>query len=1478
MGKKDYRGTTLDGRDSFDSWRMDLDDSLLSDDLLDYVAGKTPVDGSASSSPADIKNISLARMKIRQSIDQVHKNSVNHLTDPRAIYNSLIERYAASNKARLRQLIRMMYDVSTQTNRTVQEKVDDLKRLRAQISNQDKDIVIHEQLLICFLQMSMDEDFGTTIEILNASTETMTMEKVQSALESKELELADTTIKGETAQFAGRGYGGRYKGQKGITRSKAQGSKDDGKAGEWKGTEGCWTCGGKHFKLECPIWRQTKAGKSWLSSAAGKAKPAGENKGGEKGKANATQALEDSSEFEESTYPPSSAKVKASPQWYLDSGASVHLTPCRELFISTLSPSGLRIETADGSEIRSKGKGDVRIFYVSQEGKMRSTIVRGVHYIPEAASSLISVGELEDRGARIVVDSHKKTITVVRNQKEVLFGQRHKKVWRLNQEKGHRAHITQEKGDDSETVPKSAIPKVSQRLLHARLGHPGKHMEGKLNALMDDLGDHSFCPSFCSSCTEAKMTRKVSREPMSIVTEKLARVHMDLWGPVELSLQGMKYMLTVTDQATGRIWVYFSKDKKRIVEKIKAWVVVAEAECKEYGKGEKLRAVRFDRGREFLNEAMETYCAGRGIRIEPTVGYHPEGDGIAERSMRTISERGAAMRHEMDLPAAYWEFANRTAAYLRNRGVVKNMAKSPWELWRNEKPKARHLRVFGCPAWVLIPKEKRTKLGKRAWQGVFVGYKEETDKIYLVWNSADKKIHEVRFVEFDESKFNGNAAGQGPQPQHDIMEEGLEEQREFTDNESDASYLVEEQVVDENIVSMEEKGLQGDAVPIDSGGNENSVGQDAIEAEEELQGDTIIVDAGRGAEDLDSDEASKYNLDPNETKTRSQIRREAMALKKAEKQQAELERRQREEAHAAERLKKRGESNGKDRSMVARVLLQPSADIYDFDPKKLTFRQAMKSNEKDKWVGAIDEEVQNLIRRQTFSREISEAELQGKEVVDAKLVFDHKKDKHGKILRHKARLVARGFTQKHGVNYEETFAPTIRLDAMRMILATAAKNRWKVHQMDAVAAFLAASLQEEIFMKVPTELQQYFGKYVQILKSLYGLKQAARMWYLLVSNFLKEIGFSPMAVDPTVFRQRESGVIIGVHVDDFIITGADEVAIGKVKGQLKKRFEMKDLEDAENILGIRIQRHGQKLTIDQSQFAKETVAQFLYDDSMKHATPMEPEAIRRLTEDPGRPLSQEEWSKYVELLGKLIWLCNTRFDIIFAVNRMASFTVEACWNHWKALLRILGYVSRTINHGITYGGNNEHAEGVEGSRIDYYSIDHNIEGHVGAANLQDGEAFSDTDYATDPRDRKSILGFVFMVYGGAVMTYSKKMKSVARSTTEAEYVGMGEATKAALWGRRLLAELEGKGEQAVPLLLGDNKGAVQLTRGVSNTSKIKHIDTAFHHVVDEVREGRIQVYWVPGKNMLADGMTKPLPREAFERNRGRIGVGPVRDE
>ncbi len=188
------------------------------------------------------------------------------------------------------------------------------------------------------------------------------------------------------------------------------------------------------------------------------------------------------------------------------------------------------------------------------------------------------------------------------------------------------------------------------------------------------------------------------------------------------------------------------------MQRIKDWVIEVENECRKFSKGEKCQSFRFDRGREFLNKAMEAFCKDRGIQLEPTVGYFPEGDGIAERSMRTISERGRTLRIAAGLPEEYWEFSYQVAAWYRNRQQVKKMDKSPWEQWRKTRCHVDHLRTFGCPAYVLIPKEKRNKLAARAWKGVFVGYTDESEKLYLVWHPEEKKAFRVRFVRFDETR------------------------------------------------------------------------------------------------------------------------------------------------------------------------------------------------------------------------------------------------------------------------------------------------------------------------------------------------------------------------------------------------------------------------------------------------------------------------------------------------------------------------------------------------------------------------------------------------------------------------------------------------------------------------------------------------------------------------------------------------------
>lgn len=171
-----------------------------------------------------------------------------------------------------------------------------------------------------------------------------------------------------------------------------------------------------------------------------------------------------------------------------------------------------------------------------------------------------------------------------------------------------------------------------------------------------------------------------------------------------------------------------------------------------------------------------------------------------------------------------------------------------------------------------------------------------------------------------------------------------------------------------------------------------------------------------------------------------------------------------------------------------------------------------------------------------------------------------------------------------------------------------------------------------------------------------------------------------------------------------------------------------------------------------------------------------------------------------------------------------------------------------------------------------FKVDNNIEVHCGSSRSADLVTFADSDYAGDPSDRKSITGIIMMLNGGAVAAISKKQTSVATSTTNAEYVAASEGAKLAIWGEKLISFITGSPGKSIPLLLGDNKACIQLQSGVSNTSKIKHVDVAYHHIVDEINKGKLKSRWIRGDNMLADGLTKPLHGPAFKLKRAAIGV------
>ena len=1219
--------------------------------------------------------------------------------------------------------------------------------------------------------------------------------------------------------------------------------------------------------------------------------------------------------------------------WLIDSACSHHISPRKDLFIEgSLKACNVEVTVANGDAEVAKSSGDVRIPW-SYQGVPRTSILRDVYHVPGINSNLVSLGQFDTNGG--VFRKVPRVGMRLENSKGELF------LDAVKKDNLYRVKIRKESASTAKARSNPMFTK-SQRL-HARLGHPGRNRLSDFEKMVNGIEEGSLKDRFCEHCEIGKSHRRPSKIPMRAVSALLECLHIDVYGPTEKSILGNRYMMTITDQHSKMIWVFFAKDKKGFIEMFEAWLIAREHECAHRHNNERLQRIRLDRGREIWNNKLIRLGEKRGFHVEPTVGYNPGANGMSEIANKIIMLRANVMRQSAGLGDEFWDLSAETACYLRNRGPVSKRDISPWEIWNKERPGVQGLRIFGCPAYVHIPKETRkNKLDVRAWKGVFVGYDPLTEKIWKVLDVKMKTVHRVAHLVWDED-FTNRTFDQlfgGDEHESDKGEGEQKEVRSDTTNGEETDSEAESDNRDRGLIPISRKDtiVEGLAAsdsnandhapdPHDRGeglssrvvgsgrfedvtNEENDVHQnfdeenftlgqsdgksDVLDCIEVLMPGEDSSSAGTlGIQntlsphlenqltlaDLDQMTLSDLNkfLESNaaEDTPKTTLRKIRATIKKLEKQQFNKERQDREEQRGDKRNPRRGT-----RDVAFRVTLRHPGMI----DIPLTVEDALDlSNPYCKeWAEALGMEVKGIIDRKTLSGECELPDgLSIKHLVTAKVVFDVKYGENMEVLKFKARFVARGFSQQYGVNYEDTFAPTMGMNALRLLVALAAKEGWLLHQMDVVAAFLAGDLTEDVYMKVPEYFHGKFGKQVKVLKSLYGLKQAARVWFLLLKKTLEKMGFASPRTDESVMVNEKTRIVVVFHVDDLLIAGKDLKTIEAFKKEISSYFEMKDLGEARTVVGVRILHHPNgDISIDQTSYAREIVNEFLYDSTKLYTTPMDPKAASDLVTNPGKLCAHEERAKYLRLLGKLMWMCNTRPDIAFAVNKLASFSSEiACsTNHWKALLRVLSYVSGTLEYGIIY----RHGDKLtppEVARTEYYTVDHGLEIHSGTASVKDAQTFSDADYATDPRDRKSVTGRISLVSGGAVTWASTKQKSVAKSTTQAEYVGLSDAAREALWLRDMIAFLrcsERKEKKIVPMIFGDNEASIQLARGLSNTGKIKHVDTAFHHILDETREGNLKIFWVPGKHMLADGLTKPLPAFSFIEKRAEVGMAPIK--
>jgi hypothetical protein len=538
--------------------------------------------------------------------------------------------------------------------------------------------------------------------------------------------------------------------------------------------------------------------------------------------------------------------------------------------------------------------------------------------------------------------------------------------------------------------------------------------------------------------------------------------------------------------------------------------------------------------------------------------------------------------------------------------------------------------------------------------------------------------------------------------------------------------------------------------------------------------------------------------------------------------------------------------------------------LNDHDPK--TMAECEKRSDWPKWKDAIQVELASLNKRKVFSEAIPTPPRVFP--VGFKWVFVRKRNENNEVVRYKARLVAQGFTQRPGIDFNETYSPVMSGITFRYLISMAVQNRLSMQLMDVVTAYLYGSLDSDIYMKVPDGVpvpnpNAKRNVYcVKLNKSLYGLKQSGRMWYNRLSEFLLKRGYSNNDDCPCVFiKKSETGFcIISVYVDDLNIIGNTQ-DIDEARNHLKTEFEMKDLGKTKFCLGLQLEHLPSGILVHQTAYIQKILEKFNMDKSYPSKTPM---VVRSLDveKDQFRPRDEGEEIlgsevPYLSAVGALMYLANcTRPDIAFAVNLLARHSAAPTKRHWTGVKNIFRYLQGTKDLGL------------------FFQFQKNLDIEM--------IGYTDAGYLSDPHNARSQTGFVFLHGGTAISWKSSKQTLVATSTNHSEIIALYEASRECVWLRRMINHIQqscGKGSIESPTIIYEDNAAcvAQMQTGYIKSNITKHIAPKLFYPHELQKSGDINILQVKSCDNLADLFTKSLPASTFEKYVRGIGMRRLRD-
>lgn len=1076
--------------------------------------------------------------------------------------------------------------------------------------------------------------------------------------------------------------------------------------------------------------------------------------------------------------------------WYADSGATHHVANSSIHLQNPIVEGKGKVMVGNGSGLDISLIGNVCLNSLNSQLNMNKVLC-----VPDMKKNLLSVAQFtKENGVSIEFFPHACFVKDLRTRKIVMDGVEVNRMYKMRAAPTNKIH-------PSSAQCFNLSKSDSLDLWHKRLGHPAydtvKHILKNASISFSSIKPVVVC----SACQYGKAHKLSFSNSTTVYSRPLELIAIDLWGPAPVLSHGHSYYMACVDAFSRFTWIFPLQKKSDVLIKFREFKLLVENKF-----ATKICAIQTDNGGEFLSSVFKSFIINSGIEHRYTCPHTSEQNGLVERRHRLIVEMGLTLLAQASLPIFYWADAFCTSVFLINRLSSSILGGStPFEKLYGTKPDYSILKVFGCECYPLVRPYNKHKLQYRSTRCIFLGYSSQ-HKGYNCLDLTSGRVYVSRHVIFNEEVF----------PK--ISSENI--QKLAVNNGADHKFS---SLKLKKLPSQTTITTQITPSPSPTSSATTSPSQTPPVTPISTQDSPLPINSSSTSPSQNSPPTSNTNQptsqpDPSVTPSASAAV-ETFTLPTLDIVPYN--------SHPMI-------TRSKDGIFKPKVFL-----AVDDVSVPSTIDQALAVSH---WKQAAEEEYQALLKFGTWSLVPLPP---GRKTIGCKWLFKVKTQADGTPIKYKGRLVAKGYVQEAGIDYNDTFSPVIKAVTVRIVLTIAVTNNWKLHQVDFNNAFLNGVLSEEVYMTQPPGFEQ-FTKSGQPLvcllhKALYGLKQAPRAWFKKLADTLMSLGFSESKSDSCLFiyKTDDNIVYLLAYVDDLIITGDSEKVVKKLIDQMRAIFSLKDLGDLSFFLGVEFTKTPAGLLLTQKKY----ITQLLEKTNLLLDTPYATPMAANIQPQAGDSALYSDPTLYRSVLGTLQYVCYTRPDISFSVNKLSQYMHEPTIKQWTYVERLLRYLRGTISHGLL----------------------------IKPAPQLRLQAFADADWGGNRPDRKSTSGFCTYLGPNPITWTSRKQQVVARNATDAEYRSVADAVADVLWIIALLKEMY-IDIVDTPNIWCDNSGAVALAANPVLHNKSKHVEIDLHFVREKVAAGIVQVGFVPSFDQVADIFTKAQSRPLFNYCRKRLNI------